>query len=135
VNTIEVVQEVLGTITPEETRPTSVEVEQTALGTITLEETGQTVEVVQQVLNLELQNPTASLEVVQPVVNVIAVAEQGPPGAPGEQGEPGEPGLPGEDGPQNLFVQNANPNMTGPGLWIQTGLDPAGTGLTFWVEA
>ncbi len=35
---------------------------------------------------------------------------------------------------ENLYVQNTNPGLTVPGLWIQTGLAPAGAGMTFWVE-
>lgn len=33
-----------------------------------------------------------------------------------------------------VVVGNTNPNLTGPGLWIQTGLGPGGTGFTFWFE-
>jgi hypothetical protein len=56
------------------------------------------------------------VDVVQPTIEIVEVAAQGPPG------------------PQNLFVQANDPEMVAPGLWIQTGLEPAGAGLTFWVE-
>jgi hypothetical protein len=40
------------------------------------------------------------------------------------------------DGAQvnNVYVQATDPGLTGPGLWIQTGLAPGGTGFTFWFE-
>jgi len=34
----------------------------------------------------------------------------------------------------NFSVGPNNPSLTGPGLWIQTGLGDDGTGVTFWVE-
>lgn len=40
----------------------------------------------------------------------------------------------GPQGPQNLFVQNADPVMTEPGLWIQTGLGDSGDDFAFWIE-
>lgn len=52
----------------------------------------------------------------------------------GERGRDGKDGKDGKDGADNLFVQPDNPNMTIPGLWIQTGLGPDGLGITFWVE-
>jgi hypothetical protein len=33
----------------------------------------------------------------------------------------------------NLFVGPTN-NLTGPGIWVQTGLGADGTGFTFWIE-
>lgn len=33
-----------------------------------------------------------------------------------------------------LKVQATNPGLTGPGLWMQTGLGASGTGVTFWIE-
>lgn len=33
-----------------------------------------------------------------------------------------------------LRVQPTDPVLTGPGLWIQTGLGSTGTGITFWIE-
>jgi hypothetical protein len=35
-------------------------------------------------------------------------------------------------GGTNLFVQQTNPNMTEPGIWVE--LNPNGTVKTFWVE-
>lgn len=79
--------------------------------------------------------------------------------ARGRPGEPGQPGIgvpaggttgqvltktSGADyatgwanvtsGAQQVYVQPTNPNMTEPGIWIQTGLAPGGTGFTFWFE-
>jgi hypothetical protein len=31
-------------------------------------------------------------------------------------------------------VQDTDPGLTAPGIWIQTGLAPGGTGFTFWFE-
>lgn len=36
--------------------------------------------------------------------------------------------------PAQVYVQDTDPGMTGPGIWIQTGLAPGGTGFTFWFE-
>ena len=33
-----------------------------------------------------------------------------------------------------LYIQNSNPGNSSPHLWIQTGLGPGGTDMTFWVE-
>lgn len=33
-----------------------------------------------------------------------------------------------------IYVQDTDPGMTGPGVWIQTGLAPGGAGFTFWFE-
>jgi len=33
-----------------------------------------------------------------------------------------------------VAVQNTDPGLTGPGIWIETGLAPGGTGFTFWFE-
>lgn len=38
----------------------------------------------------------------------------------------------GVGAPQNVFVQEANPNMTGPGVWFELRSD--GTLKTIWVE-
>jgi hypothetical protein len=46
----------------------------------------------------------------------------------GHVGETGEDGAPG---PQNLFVQEAQPVMTTPGIWVE--LNPDGTPKTVWV--
>lgn len=35
-------------------------------------------------------------------------------------------------GVQNLYVQDTDPGLTIPGMWVQTGLP--GDGMTFWVE-
>ena len=59
--------------------------------------------------------------------------QQGPEGPQGVQGPQGIQGVQGEAGPQNLFVQADDPVMTGPGLWIQTGLGD-GDEVTFWIE-
>lgn len=37
-------------------------------------------------------------------------------------------------GVTQVYVQNTDPGMTGPGIWIQTGLAPSGAGFTFWFE-
>lgn len=94
-------------------------------------------------------NPPAPV-ITTPVEAVVVTSErgdtgpQGDPGDPGADGAPGpqgDPGLAGADGatgpqgnpgPQNLFVQDSNPGMTEPGLWIETN---AGDVVTFWVEA
>ena len=34
---------------------------------------------------------------------------------------------------KNVFIQNNNPNMTNPGMWIQTGLG-TGSDFTIWIE-
>lgn len=34
----------------------------------------------------------------------------------------------------NFVVSSANPGLTNPGLWVQTGLGSDGTGVTFWIE-
>lgn len=52
--------------------------------------------------------------------------------SPGAQGPPGPQGPPGAAGPQNLFVQQVDPGMTSPGLWIE--LDGSNNVKTFWVE-
>lgn len=41
-------------------------------------------------------------------------------------------GGPGSAG--NLRVQNSNPDLTEPGVWIQTGLGAGGADMTIWVE-
>lgn len=33
-----------------------------------------------------------------------------------------------------LYVQHSNPGSKQPHLWIQTGLGPSGSDMTFWVE-
>ena len=33
-----------------------------------------------------------------------------------------------------LYIQNSNPGSSSPYIWIQTGLGPAGTDMTFWIE-
>jgi len=33
-----------------------------------------------------------------------------------------------------LYIQNSKPGGSRPHLWIQTGLGPGGTDMTFWVE-
>jgi hypothetical protein len=40
----------------------------------------------------------------------------------------------GGSGTQQVYVQTTNPGLTGPGIWIETGLAPGGTGFTFWFE-
>lgn len=37
-------------------------------------------------------------------------------------------------GSQEVYVQDTDPGLTGPGIWIQTGLAPGGTGFTWWFE-
>ncbi|MBI2009525.1 hypothetical protein HYS84_03950 [Candidatus Saccharibacteria bacterium] len=37
-------------------------------------------------------------------------------------------------GSRSVFIQNTNPGGSTPHLWIQTGLGPGGTDMTFWVE-
>lgn len=32
------------------------------------------------------------------------------------------------------FIQNAQPTVPGPYLWVQTGLGPDGTDHTLWIE-
>ena len=58
----------------------------------------------------------------------------GPQGEPGLPGAPGEPGVPGAPGPASsgspVFVQQATPVMTVPGLWIE--LRANGTVKTMW---
>lgn len=49
-------------------------------------------------------------------------------------GERGPQGVQGEPGPQNLFVQPNDPAMAQPGVWVQTGLGPAGNDWTMWIE-
>ena len=34
----------------------------------------------------------------------------------------------------NVFIQSTNPGTKSPHLWIQTGLGPHGSDMTFWVE-
>lgn len=42
---------------------------------------------------------------------------------------------PGPVGPGNIKVGPTNTLQPGlPGLWIQTGLGPSGTDMSFWVE-
>jgi hypothetical protein len=48
----------------------------------------------------------------------------------GPQGETGGQGVQGDAGPQNLFVQDTNPNMTSPGLWIDT----SNGDISLWIE-
>ncbi len=33
-----------------------------------------------------------------------------------------------------LYIQNTNPGSSKPHIWIQTGLGPSGSGMTFWIE-
>ena len=33
-----------------------------------------------------------------------------------------------------MYIQSSNPGSSHPHLWIQTGLGPKGTGMTFWIE-
>jgi hypothetical protein len=44
------------------------------------------------------------------------------------------PGPQGPSGSPNMVVSSVNPNLTEPGLWIETGLGSDGTGFTFWIE-
>jgi hypothetical protein len=37
-------------------------------------------------------------------------------------------------GATQVYVQDTNPSMTTPGIWIETGVGPGGTGFTFWFE-
>jgi hypothetical protein len=59
------------------------------------------------------------IEVVEEVTQVVEVNEA-------------IPGKPGAPGPENLVVGPTN-TLTGPGLWIQTGLAPNGNGWTLWI--
>lgn len=66
----------------------------------------------------------------------VTVAEAGTKGDKGDQGIQGIQGPPGPPGSGggNVAVQATNPALAAPGLWIQTGLGPGGTDMTFWVE-
>ena len=33
-----------------------------------------------------------------------------------------------------LFIQGSNPDISGPFMWVQTGLGSSGKDLTFWIE-
>lgn len=33
-----------------------------------------------------------------------------------------------------IYIQNSNPGVSSPHLWIQTGLGSGGSGMTFWIE-
>jgi hypothetical protein len=33
-----------------------------------------------------------------------------------------------------IYIQHTNPGHSDPHLWIQTGLGPHGSGMTFWIE-
>ncbi len=33
-----------------------------------------------------------------------------------------------------IFIQDDTPKSSTPYLWVQTGLGPSGTGMTFWIE-
>jgi hypothetical protein len=46
-------------------------------------------------------------------------------------GAQGAQGVTGPAGPQNLYVQQAAPTFTGPGLWFE--VDGAGNPVTLWV--
>lgn len=37
-------------------------------------------------------------------------------------------------GAGNVVVSSVDPNLTGPGLWVQTGMGPDGDEFTFWIE-
>lgn len=65
--------------------------------------------------------------------DLLMSALMGSPGiVVGGGGAPGPQGPQGIAGPQNLFIQKDNPNMTSPGLWIE--LDDDGHVKSFWVE-
>lgn len=79
---------------------------------------------------------------VGPAGNAGPVGEVGPQGPQGVQGSQGSTGasgpqgaqgVQGDPGPTSIFVQPTDPEMTGVGIWIQTGLGD-GSGFTFWFE-
>lgn len=69
-------------------------------------------------------NPDGTLKTV-PV-------EKGGTGATTIEGARANLGLTTSGG--NVYIQPNNPGSSTPHLWIQTGLGPHGTGMTFWVE-
>lgn len=48
--------------------------------------------------------------------------------------ESGDLVIAGGGGSTQVYVQDTDPGLTGPGVWIQTGLAPDGAGFTFWFE-
>jgi hypothetical protein len=71
---------------------------------------------------------------------------EGPAGAAGEVPEAPTDGqqyarknagwvvVTGGSGTPEVYVQDTDPGLTNPGIWIQTGLGPGGLGFTFWFE-
>jgi len=57
----------------------------------------------------------------------------GPQGDKGDKGDPGEPGADGT-GTTQVYVQTTDPALSEPGIWIETGLAPGGTGFSVWFE-
>lgn len=77
---------------------------------------------------IELEIVTSTLIDNDLTPEVIEVIEVGPQGA---AGLPGTPGATGPAGPSNLLVQETDPGLAQPGLWVQTF--PNGD-ITFWIE-
>lgn len=121
-----------------------------------------TVNVTEENINLTLTEVADIAVTVAPddPIALVTVAEQGPRGVsptvsvgtvttgnPGTSATVTNSGTPtaavfdfviprGADGSSNddqIYVQATDPEMSGTGLWIQTGLG-AGTDMTFWVE-
>lgn len=67
----------------------------------------------------------AGFDIELPDRNEIVVVVPGPQGPKGDAGETPE---------RNVFVQTVDPNLTEPGIWIETGLGADGTGFTLWIE-
>lgn len=75
---------------------------------------------------VELPGATPKLVTVS-VAREVSVVISGGRGPKGETGDSGSGGV-------GLFVQPADPGLTEPGLWMQTGLGAGGTDMTLWVE-
>ena len=104
----------------------------------------------------------APLDLAAVVVNAAAPGAPGSPGQPGETGTilatrallvilarrairvlpvipvlratPARRANLAPSGDDRLYIQGAQPQIAGPYLWVQTGLAPAGAGMTFWIE-
>lgn len=89
------------------------------------------VTVVEQVTNVIVAERTGGAVVVPDGRADVSVGERTNGVVTVDVGHVGDPGDTGAPGPQNLFVQQAEPVMAEPGMWVE--LNPDGTPKTVWV--
>lgn len=86
---------------------------------------------------LTLADSSNVVAVVEQLVTVIDVGIRGPEGALGPVGPQGPEGPVGPQGPQGppggpVAVQQTNPGLVDPGIWIELNAD--NTVKTFWIN-